>query len=121
MQDQNTEFEDRRIVQRIPARSSLRFLDAHSNKEGLAEIQDISANGIGLFTEEELPSHTPLEIWLQIPDRGEPLNTKGEVIWSKMVEPNRYRAGICLERVDFMAMSRVIRLQNITAMHRTAN
>ena len=117
---QNTGFRDRRAYERIPVRLYLRYLNLHSNKEGSALTRDISAKGIGLFTEEELLPHTPLEVWLQIPDRGEPLYNKGEVVWSKMVEPDRYRAGICLEKVDFMAMSRVVRLQNITAMHKTA-
>jgi len=117
---QRQEFRDRRAYQRIPVRLFLRYFNLHSNKEGSAETRDISANGIGLFTEEDLSPRTPLEIWLQIPDRGEPLYTKGKVVWSKMIEPNRYRAGVCLEKVDFMAMSRIVRLQNITAFHKTA-
>ena len=113
-------FRDRRAYQRIPIRLSLRYLDLDSNREGLAFTRDVSANGIGIFTVEELPSRTPLKIWLQIPDRSEPLYTEGKVVWSRMVEPDQYRAGVCLEKVDFMAMSRIIRLQNITTIHKTA-
>jgi hypothetical protein len=116
---QKAEFRDRRAYERIPARLFLRYLNLDSDKEGSAQTRDISANGIGLFTEEELLPHTILEIWLHIPDRGEPLYTKGEVVWSKMIEPNRYRSGVHLEKVDFMAMARIVRLQNITTIHKT--
>ncbi|MBL7131675.1 MAG: PilZ domain-containing protein [Candidatus Omnitrophica bacterium] len=109
---QETEFEDRRIFQRIPARLPLRFLTGHLSKEGLAQIQDISANGICLLTGEELQRYTPLEMRLQIPDKDEPLYVRGEVVWSERIEPNRYRAGVRLEKVDLvdlMELWRVLR------------
>ncbi|MFC1658863.1 PilZ domain-containing protein [Candidatus Omnitrophota bacterium] len=113
-------FRDRRVYERIQVKFSLRYLDLDSNREGSALTRDISANGIGMLTQEELSSRSHLEIWLQIPDRGEPLYTKGEVVWSRMVEPNKYRSGVCLDKIDFMAMSRIIRLQNIISMYKSA-
>ena len=106
---QNTEFQDRRLFERIPIKLSLRFLVLRSKRAGLAQTLDVSAQGIGLLTESELLPHTTLEIWLHVPDRGEPLYARGEVVWSKMVEPNRYRAGICLEKIDLMGISRILR------------
>jgi hypothetical protein len=102
-------FEDRRIFERFPARLSLKFLDLDSNREGQAESCDISAKGIGLVTNEELSPNTALEMWLNIPDKGEPLYTRGEVVWSRMLEPSKYRAGIELEKADLMGMARVLR------------
>ena len=107
---QNTEFEDRRIDQRIPAKFSLRFLVDHSNKEGLAQIQDVSANGIGLLTEEELQCHTTLEMRLQIPDKGELLYVRGEVVWLNMIEANKYRIGIKLEKMDLVDLMELLRV-----------
>jgi hypothetical protein len=49
-------------------------------------------------------------MWLNIPDRGEPLYTRGRVVWSKMWEPNKYRLGINLEKADLMGMARILRL-----------
>ena len=109
---QNIEFEDRRIFQRISAKLPLRFLAAHSNKAGLAQIQDISGSGIGLLTEKELKRYTPLEMRLQIPDKGKLLHIRGEVVWSNMIEANKYRIGIKLEKidlVDLMELWRVLR------------
>ena len=76
---------------------------------GLAETQDISAQGIGLLAQKELLPRTPLEIWLHLPDGDEPLYTRGQVVWSRMVEPDSYKVGVGLEKVDLMEMSRVLR------------
>lgn len=106
---QNTEFKDRRIFERIPVKIPLRFFDPNSNKETLAQTLDISAQGIGLLADEKLSPNTSLEIWLRIPDKGQPLYTTGQVVWSEMTESNKYRAGIKLHRVDLMGISRVLR------------
>jgi len=102
-------FEDRRIFERFPARLSLKFLNLDSNREGQAESSDISAKGIGLVTNEALSPNTALEMWLNIPDRGEPLYTRGEVVWSRMLGQDKYRAGIELNKADLMGMARVLR------------
>ena len=103
------EMEDRRIFERFNARFPLRFLSLGENKEGQAVTQDISAKGIGFVTNEELIPHTPLEMWLQAPDKGEPIYARGEVVWSKMVEPTKYKAGVELEEAEFMSLSRILR------------
>ena len=107
---QKSVLKDRRVFERIPVKLPLRYLDPHSSKEVLAQTHDISAKGIGLTTEKELSPYTRVEMWLQIPDQGEPLHVKGEVIWSQMLDPNRHRAGISLDNVDLMGISRVLRI-----------
>jgi c-di-GMP-binding flagellar brake protein YcgR len=103
------EMEDRRIFERFNAHFPLRFLSLGENKEGQAVTQDISAKGMSFVTNEDLIPRTPLEMWLQVPDKGEPIYTRGEVVWSKMVEPTKYRAGVELEEAEFMSLSRVLR------------
>lgn len=102
-------FEDRRTFERFPVKLALRFLDLKANREVEAQTYDISAKGIGLATNQELTTQTPLEMWLAVPDKGEPFYARGEVAWSKMVEPNSYRVGINLERADLMGVARVLR------------
>lgn len=104
------EMEDRRIFARFPAAFSLRFLDLNKNWEGLAQTSDISAKGIGIELNEQLVPRTSLELWLNIPDRFGPLYTRGKIIWSKMVKPSKYKAGIELEKADLMGLSRVLRI-----------
>jgi len=102
-------MQDRRIFARFPTEFPLKFLDLNRGKEGQAQTQDISAKGIGFLTNEELSPHAPLEMWLDIPDKGEPLYTRGEVIWSKSQGVDEYRVGVNLERADLMGISRVLR------------
>lgn len=104
------EMEDRRIFARFAVNFPVRFLNPKENKEGLAQTKNVSAKGIGLVANRELAPHTPLEMWLDIPDKGEPLYTRGEVVWSKMAEPNQYLAGVDLEKADLMGLSRILRV-----------
>jgi hypothetical protein len=106
---QNMESDDKRVFARFPVNLSMKFLDSVSNREGQAQISDISAKGIGFLVSEELKPLTPLEMWLKVPDKGDPLYTRGEVVWSEMIGPNQYQTGINLERADLMGISRVLR------------
>lgn len=108
MQEQN--FEDHRIFDRFVAKFPLKLINLRENKECEAQVEDISAKGVGFTVKEKLQPRTPLEMWLKIPDRGEPLYTRGEVVWSMMVEPDKYRVGVNLEKADLMGLSRVLRL-----------
>lgn len=95
-------------------RFSVEFPLEYSNfsliKKGLAQTVDISANGIGLVTNRDLPKDILLDIWLNVPDNGEPLYTRGEVVWSSTLEDNKYRVGVKLEKPNFMGLARVLRL-----------
>jgi hypothetical protein len=102
-------WRDRRIFERIPAKLSLRFRDMQANQWALAETQDISAKGIGLVSEKEFPPKTPLEMWLPIIDKGEIFYTRGNVAWSEILGPNKYRVGVELEKPELMGISQVLR------------
>jgi hypothetical protein len=102
-------FEDKRIFERFSTRLPLKFLDLYSNKEGRGETLDISAKGIGLVANTELEAQVPLELWLEIPDKGDPFYARGKVIWSNMVTPDEYRVGVNLEKADLVGLSRVLR------------
>ena len=102
-------MEDRRIFERFTARFPLRFLSAVENKEGQAVTRDISAKGVGFVTDEELVPHTGLEMWFEVPDKGEPIYARGQVAWLRRAEPAKFRAGVELEKADFMGISRVLR------------
>jgi len=102
-------MEDRRIFDRVPVELSLRFLNLWETKEGKAVTTDISAKGVGILTDEPVPSHTALEIWFKVPGRDEPLYTRGEVAWSvEAADNNKFRVGINLEKAYFMGFSKVL-------------
>ena len=100
---------DHRIFERFPVNLSARYLNLDTGKEGLASTQDVSAKGLGLLTNEELKLHTCLEIWLEMKDKGDPLYTRGEVVWAKTVNTNNYKLGVELEKADLMGISRVFK------------
>jgi len=106
------EMEDKRVFQRFAIKFPLRFFDANSGKEGAAQTYDVSAKGIRCITNEVLPPKTALELWLDVPDHGQALYSRGEVVWSSpQNEDGNYRVGISLEKADLMGLSRILRTE----------
>ncbi len=103
-------MDDRRVFSRFPVKFSLRFLNLWEGKEGKSVTQDISAKGVCLLINESLPLYTALELWINVPDRNEPLYTRGEVVWANKVNHNKYNVGIRLEKADLMGVSRSLTL-----------
>jgi len=103
-------YQDKRRFQRFLVSLPLRLLKVFTNVEYHCKTKDISPCGMGVIVNEELKPHTRLEIWLEIPDGHEPLYTQGEVVWSEMIEPDIYAAGIALVKYDLIGMSRVVKL-----------
>lgn len=104
---------DRRIFERFQVDFPASFLDVNDGSEGSAQVNDISAKGIGITVKgnREIRPRSSLELWLRIPDKGEPLYTRGHVVWSK-VENGEYKSGVNLEKADLMGLSRVLRMKN---------
>lgn len=102
-------MDDRRIFQRFSIRLPLRFLDVYSGKEGTGETRDVNAKGVGFRTVNSVKINTPVEMWLDVPDRGEPLYTRGKVTWSSPEGLGEYKIGVALERADLMGLSRILR------------
>jgi len=111
-EDKNNEFlekDDKREFVRFSVDLQLKFLDPKTNKEKEAQVHDINAKGIGILANEELAKDTTLEMWIEVSGNKQPLYTKGKVIWSKQIEPNKYRIGISLDKVDLIGVSRILR------------
>jgi len=103
-------MEDRRIFERVAASFPVKLLDTSSGQEREASTCDVSAKGVGVLMNKQLTPGAPVEVWLKIPDHGEPLYTRGAVAWSKMEKANIYRAGIELEKAELMGLSRILRV-----------
>jgi hypothetical protein len=100
---------DERIFERIPAKLTIRYQNLRSKKWGLLQTRDISAKGIGLLSETNLPLNTPLELWLPVPGRGESIYSQGKVVWSKTIWFTQYHAGIKLNRPDLVGLLPILR------------
>lgn len=105
--------DDRRIFARIKLKVPLRFLDLHNNVYGKGETVDVSANGLGFVTQKQLPTNTPLEIWLDIPNCYEVFYTRGESVWTQLNEDDAsQRVGVRLDKEEFMGLAQFLRLKN---------
>ena len=101
---------DRRIFERIPVSFPMKYWDVQANRIGEARIADVSANGVGFNSSENLTPGVKLGMWLEIPDKGEHLYTQGEVAWSRPMAGDSYRIGVELARPELMGVGRVLRL-----------
>ena len=102
-------MEDRRVFARIRAKIPLKFLSPTIGVEGEAQTVDISANGVGFETKEELPMNAPIEMWLEIPDHREPVHIMGHVVWScNMPDKEQKRIGVELEEERLIALARAL-------------
>jgi hypothetical protein len=109
MEEKNLGFEDRRLFARISVNLAVKFLDTKRNQQGQANTCDVSANGIGLISADEINSDASLELWLDMPDHRDPLYVRGQVVWSKEVLPSVWRAGVNLDKAELMGLSRLFR------------
>lgn len=106
-------MQERRVFERFNVEFPVKFLNLNSNREGTGKIINISAGGGGMIvTKEDLQPSTPLEMEFLIPDNKNPLCANGKIIWSKIVKPDAYMAGVQFDKVDFMGIARALRLRN---------
>lgn len=104
------DMEDRRIFQRFNIRFPVKLLDLQTGKEITGETHDICAKGLGVWAKEKVSTHTPLEVWLTIPDMKEPFYTRGNVVWvGSSDKEGDYRFGINLEKADLMSLTRILK------------
>lgn len=108
-QTKGTDYlDDRRVFARIVAHFPAKLLRLSDGKEFTAQTQDICAKGIGVVTQEPIFKDSELELWLSLPDGGQPFYSRGRVVWSKY-SPQGFRSGINLEEANLMGLSRMMR------------
>ena len=57
-------------------------------------LKDISANGVGLFSREQLSLGGQVQMQLQMPDNQERISLQGQVVWINHMGDSQFRAGI---------------------------
>ncbi len=114
---ENLGFKERRAFTRFSVKILLRYLNLNLTGAAHAQTQNVSAKGICLVTNEDLAAETPLDIWLQMPDNGEQMYVKGKVVWSNMVEPNKYRVGVNLENTELNPILLALKAIHVRIKH----
>ena len=74
-----------------------------------ANTRDISAGGLCIVTERQLPSGIYMDVYLQMLDTGEQVQRRGHVIWTTIAEGSKFRAGIRLEDLHLKPVDIVLR------------
>lgn len=82
---------------RFPVRIPASYFQENLNRTMQTDTDNISAEGLCLFCDKEIPVGTALYIHIEIQDNQEPLFRKGTVVWSQFNGPGKYRIGVKLE------------------------
>jgi hypothetical protein len=104
------ESRDRRKCVRFPIRIPLMYKVDSSDFP--AETHDLSAEGIGLETKQELAVDRPVDISFEMVDNAQKVFTKGKIIWSRKTDFNKYRVGINIQDKHFKPIPIVLRTLN---------
>jgi len=107
MPDNNPQ--ERRKVVRFVIAIPLKYIKVSVKNLNSSYIHDISGQGLGLISSEQLPLNTQVVACLKIPDNGEEIPLEAEVIWSLPVAGSRYRSGLKLKQSDIKPVPLVLR------------
>jgi len=101
--------ERRGVMRRWIPQAVIELRDGQDEEEPMTGgvLRDLSASGIGLETEDEIPLPGPFRIRLSLPGVGEPIESTARVIWQQASgHPPRYQSGC--ELVDLPDTSRAL-------------
>lgn len=100
--------EKRKLVRFLVA-IPLKYVNSNVKNINSTCTHDISSQGLGLVSAEELPLNTPLVICLRVPDNGEEVILEAEVVWSMRIDAYQYRSGLKLKSRPIKPIPLVLR------------
>ncbi|MCM8799401.1 MAG: PilZ domain-containing protein [Candidatus Omnitrophica bacterium] len=103
-------FVEHRQYERFKIRLEAKLINLKDKKESSGYTVDLSANGIGLVSNQNFPPDTSLEVRLNNPHNQKSIYMRGRLIWSKPLDESNYRLGIELEDVDLVGLAQVLEL-----------
>jgi len=110
-------FRERRAFARYSVKILLRYFNLNLPGEARAQTQDISAKGLCLVTKEALAADASLDIWLQMPDNSEQVYIEGKVVWSNMIEPDKYKVGVNLKNTGLNPILLALKTIQVRTKH----
>ena len=105
-------FEEKRACPRFPVSISVTCYMPDLDKTVDSYTCDISAIGIGMVVNENLPPGTRLDLCLHMPDNGERIMRKAQVVWSNSLGLESYRVGIKLQEANIKPIPLILRTLN---------
>lgn len=101
--------QDKRKQIRFLITIPLKYIKVHVKELCSTFTHDISGQGLGLVSAEELPQNTPVAVCLKIPDNGEEVILEAEVVWSMPIDGAKYRSGLKLKNSHLKPIPLVLR------------
>ncbi len=84
-----------------------RFFDGMSIDESMqAKAKNLSAEGVCIVTQKEIPRNKDIELDISLPGKKAPVRIHGKVLWTHKIKgvdknmPDRFEAGIRLYTID---------------------
>jgi hypothetical protein len=108
------DLKDRRIFERFDLELPLSYSQDECVGESCVNTHDISAEGMGITSENELAPGEVLEVYLKVPITNKEMPVHGKVIWSKR-SGNNFRVGLSLDQVELMEFSAILRFLHTRA------
>ena len=94
---QEIDYHDRRSCPRFYARIAVLCVNPATCRVYLAKTHELSAHGIRLVTTEPIKTLTLLNFCINMPDNGEQINVRGQVVWSCKADDDHYMIGVRLK------------------------
>lgn len=104
----NEQHEDRRMFHRFNVDMGMEFQYLELTIEGKAALRDISANGMGLYTNKQLILHAPVALRITLPPSNESFHFTGEIVWLQRLDNRTYRAGVEFDRPTLIGVWKVL-------------
>lgn len=105
-------LKDNRVFERFSARFPAKIKDARDDFGTKIQLRDASADGARLISKEHLYVHDHVTLEVKLPDGKNPMNLRGEVVWSKPNATAVWDVGIKFHNISFMHLSRLYDLVN---------
>ena len=107
---QQWNFMERRKLPRYEIALSCDQIDLNTRVALHSVTKDICEQGVGFVSPIKPLLDMPVDVCLEMPDNQEKIHVQGKVIWVSQINPNQYRAGICLDRFELRPIPLVLRM-----------
>ncbi len=100
---------EKRKAPRFAVSIPVNYVSPLTSEITCAHTHDISDIGLGLVTNYELPTGSPLDLKLIMMDNGDEIRLKGQVLWSRLNQENEFRSGVGLQDCQLKAIPLTLR------------
>ena len=105
--DAASTLNERRIFDRFSSRFPAKIKDSRSQYGEHIYLRDASAEGAKLTVTERMYLNDSVILEVRLPDKDHPMTIRGQVVWTKHVNPNIWDVGLRFHNVDLVHMSRL--------------